>query len=89
MTRARFCGLVAAQAGWAALAFSTAARISARLASATLAWTSPVEGWNTSAVRPLSPPTIRPPMKCPTLRMAHLPMKSAESGFWLNVSRDR
>ena len=53
ITRARFCGLVAAQAGWAAAAFSTAARSSALLASATWAWTSPVEGWNTSANRPL------------------------------------
>ncbi len=62
ITRARFCGLVAAHAGCAALAFSTAARSSALLARATLAWTSPVEGWKTSANRPLSPPTFRPPM---------------------------
>ena len=37
MTRARRCGLVAAQAGCAALAFSTAWRSSALEASATLA----------------------------------------------------
>ena len=44
MTRARRCGLVAAQAGCAAAAFSTAARTSAFEASATLAITSPVIG---------------------------------------------
>jgi hypothetical protein len=43
-TRARRCGLVAAQAGCAALAFSTAARSSAREASGTREITSPVIG---------------------------------------------
>jgi hypothetical protein len=43
-TRARRCGLVAAQAGWAALAFSTAARTSPALASGHFACTSPVAG---------------------------------------------
>src|SRR5262245_20341228 len=64
-TRARRCGLVAAHAGWAALAFSTAAATSALEANATLARTSPVMGWNTSPARPLAPLTVLPPMKCP------------------------
>src|SRR3954453_6205324 len=69
MTRARRCGLVAAHSGCAARAFSTAARTSALDASATLAWTSPVIGSKTSAVRPEVPLTSLPPMKCPTARM--------------------
>jgi hypothetical protein len=44
ITRARRCGLVAAQAGCAALAFSTAARSSAFEASGTRDITSPVIG---------------------------------------------
>ena len=44
MTRARRCGFVAAQAGCAFFAVSTAWRISAREARATLATTSPVIG---------------------------------------------
>ncbi|GJE43766.1 hypothetical protein AEGHOMDF_2945 [Methylobacterium soli] len=72
ITRARFCGFCAAQAGCAALAFSTAARSSALLASATRAWISPVVGLNTSAKRPLVPSTVLPPMKCPIVRMAAL-----------------
>src|SRR5882757_2143329 len=64
-TRARRCGLVAAQAGCAALAFSTAAATSAGDANATLARTSPVIGWNTSPARPLVPLTRLPPMKWP------------------------
>ena len=56
--------------GCAARAFSTAARTSALEASATLAWTSPVIGSKTSAVRPEVPLTSLPPMKCPTERMA-------------------
>ena len=44
MTRARNCGFLAAHAGWAAAAFSTAARSSAVVARATLACTSPVLG---------------------------------------------
>ncbi len=69
-TRARRWGLVAAQAGWAALAFSTAARSSSRDASASLPMTSPVMGWKTSLVRPDCPATCLPPMKCPMSRMA-------------------
>src|SRR6476469_2353986 len=68
-TRTRRCGLVAAHCGCAARAFSTAARTSALDASATLAWTSPVIGSNTSAVRPDVPLTSLPPMKCPIERM--------------------
>lgn len=56
--------------GCAALAFSTAARTSAFDASATLAWTSPVTGSKTSAVRPELPLTSRPPIKCPIARIA-------------------
>ena len=74
ITRARFCGLVAAHAGWAALAFSTAARISALLANATLAWTSPVEGWNTSAKRPLSPSTLPAADEVPDRAHVRLPV---------------
>src|SRR4051812_9778753 len=73
MTRARRCGLVAAHSGCAARAFSTAARTSALDASATLAWTSPVIGSKTSAVRPDVPLTSLPPMKCPIERMNILP----------------
>src|SRR6476619_3928902 len=73
ITRARRCGLVLAHSTWAALAFSTAARTSALDASATLAWTSPVIGSNTSAVRPELPFTSLPPMKCPMERMNILP----------------
>src|SRR4249920_2850291 len=73
MMRARRCGLVLAHSTWAALAFSTAARTSALDASATLAWTSPVIGSNTSAVRPELPFTSLPPMKCPMERMNILP----------------
>ena len=69
MTRARRCGLVAPHSTCAALAFSTAARISALEARSTLAWTSPVIGSKTSAVRPEVPLTSRPPMKCPIVRM--------------------
>jgi hypothetical protein len=58
-----------AHSTWAALAFSTAARTSALEASATLAWTSPVIGSKTSAVRPELPFTSLPPMKCPMERM--------------------
>ena len=69
MMRARRCGLVAPHSTWAALAFSTAARSSALEARSTLAWTSPVIGSKTSAVRPEVPLTSRPPMKCPIERM--------------------
>src|SRR5436190_23339476 len=75
-TRARRCGLVVAQAGCAALAFSTAAATSALEANATLARTSPVIGWKTSPSRPLPPLTRLPPMKWPYSIMALLP-KSA------------
>ena len=62
-TRARRCGLVAAQAGWAAAALSTAAESSAGLASGTRACTWPVLGSDTSAKRPEVPATCLPPMK--------------------------
>src|SRR3954470_14351204 len=75
-TRARRCGLVAAQAGCAALAFSTAAATSALEANATLARTSPVIGWETAPSRPLVPLPRLPPMKWPYSIMALLP-KSA------------
>jgi len=52
---ARRCGLVAAQAGWAASALAMAASTSALLASATLACTSPVFGSKMSPVRPRLP----------------------------------
>ncbi len=64
-TRARRCGLTAAQPTWAARAFSTAARTSSAEASETCPATSPVMGQNTSAVRPDVPATCLPPMKCP------------------------
>ena len=63
-TRARRCGLVAAQAGCAALAFSTAAATSALEASGTRARRVPSIGWNTSPKRPDVPFTCLPPMKC-------------------------
>ena len=63
-TRARRCGLVAAQAGCAANAFSTAAATSALEASGTRARTEPSIGWNTSPKRPEVPFTGLPPMKC-------------------------
>ena len=56
-TRARRCGLVAAQPGKAACALAIAFSTSALLASATLACTSPVFGLNTSPVRPDVPAT--------------------------------
>src|SRR5262245_32343602 len=72
-TRARRCGLVAAHAGCAALAFSTAPATSAGEAKATRARTSPVIGWNTSPARPLVPLTSLPPMKWPYSIMGLLP----------------
>ena len=63
MTRARRCGLVAAQAGCAAAALAMACSTSALLAKATLACTSPVFGLNTSPVRPEPPLTCLPPTK--------------------------
>src|SRR5262249_15386205 len=73
ITRARRCGLVAAQAGCAVAALATAAATSARLAKATLAWISPVLGLNTSPKRPDAPATCLPPMKWPISRMRRLP----------------
>ncbi len=55
MMRARVSGGVVAQPGNASAAFFTAASSSAFEARATLAWTSPVAGLKTSAVRPLLP----------------------------------
>ena len=63
-TRARRCGLVAAQAGCAAFAFSTAPATSALEASGTRARSEPSIGWNTSPKRPDVPFTCLPPMKC-------------------------
>ena len=62
-TRARRWGLVAAQAGWAALAFSTAARTSALEASGTREICSPVMGCQPCVKRPEVPATCLPPMK--------------------------
>src|SRR5262245_41021293 len=73
-TRARRCGLVAAQAGCAALAFSTAAATSAFDASGTLARSDPSMGWNTSPKRPEVPFTCWPPMKCVSSAGAALDM---------------
>ena len=61
-TRARRCGLVAAQAGWALAATSTASASSAAEANGTRACTSPVAGLKTSAKRPERPSTAAPPM---------------------------
>ncbi len=77
MTRARRCGLVAAQAGWAAWALAIAAPTSLLLASATLACTSPVLGSKTSPVRPEVPLTVFPPMKWPISRMGRFPPVNA------------
>ena len=63
MTRARISGGVADHFGKASSATFTAASTSALLASATLAWTSPVAGLNTSPKRPLLPATSWPPTK--------------------------
>ena len=57
ITRARRCGFVAAHAGCAAAANSTAWAISSALAKGTLACTSPVAGLKTSANRPDVPLT--------------------------------
>src|ERR1700716_4357860 len=73
ITRARRCGLVAAQAGCAASALAIACSMSALLAKATLACTSPVLGSNTSPLRPELPATVFPPMKWPISRMGVLP----------------
>ena len=72
-TRARRCGLVAAQAGCAALAFSTAAATSALEASGTRARSEPSIGWNTSPKRPEVPLTCLPPMKCVSSAVMALP----------------
>ena len=61
-TRARRCGLTAAQAGCASAARATAWSTSSREASATRACTSPVAGLKTSAVRP-EPPGARAPSR--------------------------
>ena len=73
ITRARRCGFVAAHAGCAALAFSTAARSSAFEASAT--WPDHLAGHGLEDVGNAArcPGTCLPPMKCPTLRMAPSP----------------
>ena len=59
ITRARRCGLVAAQAGCAALAFSTAcAQFVAWRPARHVPMTSPVMGWKKSAVRPELPGNV-------------------------------
>ena len=73
ITRARRCGLVAAQAGCAASALAMACSTSECLASATLACTSPVLGSKTSPNRPEVPLTALPPMKWPISRMGRSP----------------
>src|SRR5271163_4008857 len=73
MTRARRCGLVAAQPGQAASALAIACSTSDFAASATLACTSPVLGLNTSPKRPDVPCTALPPMKWPISRIDFLP----------------
>ena len=69
ITRARRCGLVAAHAGCAASALAIACSASDLEAKATLAWTSPVLGLNTSPLRPEAPATSLPPMKWPISRI--------------------
>ncbi len=83
MTRARRCGLVAAQAGNAASALAMACSTSDLLASATLACTSPVLGLNTSPCRPEAPLTSLPPMKWPISRMDGLPGNERRSAGWI------
>ena len=61
--RARIKGGVEDHLGKASAATFTAASTSALLARATLAWTSPVAGLNTSPKRPLLPATSWPPTK--------------------------
>ena len=74
MTRARRCGFHAAHSFWASAAPATAASMSADDAIGTLAWTSPVLGFNTSAVR-LDCPAVRwPLMKCEICVVMSLPL---------------
>ena len=54
ITRARRCGFHAPHSFWASTATPTATSTSAAEASSTWAWTSPVLGLNTSAVRVLA-----------------------------------
>jgi hypothetical protein len=70
ITRARRWGLTRAQPAWALAAACTASSTSASVAKATLAWTSPVLGSNTSPVRPALPAKDFPSMKWPTVRKA-------------------
>ena len=79
-TRARRCGLVAAQAGCAASALAIACSTSDLLAKATLACTSPVLGLNTSPLRPEVPATVLPPMKWPISRMGCSPSAPRSHG---------
>ena len=62
MMRARFIGVVAPQAGCAALALATAALISSMMESGSVAVGSPVAGLKTGCVRPLCDLTSLPPM---------------------------
>src|SRR5882762_591888 len=87
MMRARRCGLVAAQAGWADAATAMACSTSACLASATLAWTSPVLGSKMSPKRPELPLASLPPTKWPISRIGSLPEKGpadAVPSLWHN-----
>src|ERR1700722_10977995 len=83
MTRARRCGLVAAQAGNALSALAIAFSTSDLSASATLACTSPVLGLNTSPCRPEVPFTSLPPMKWPISRMDGLPGNERRWAGWI------
>ena len=62
ITRARFIGVVLAQAGSAFFAAATAALISSRVDSGSVAIASPVAGLNTGWVRVLTLVTSWPPM---------------------------
>ena len=63
ITRARWRGVVAAQAGRASAAAAMAERVSSALANATVPRSSPVAGLKTCPVRPECPTVGFPPMK--------------------------
>ena len=63
-TRARFCGFHAPHSFCASTAEATAVSTSATEASSTCAWTAPVLGLKTSAVRVLASGLRWPSMKC-------------------------
>ena len=90
ITRARRCGLVAAQTGCAACAAVTAQSRSACVPSATVACTWPVFGLNTSPIRLLPPPPW-PAIRWSMVRMiiplaVHLPCPAvAAKRAWMHV----